>query len=173
MKTTLPIFIALAIIFASCNTSPNYEAPTSSDIAGDHDMHDHEQQSDIELAHKLGADEYGMRKYVMAFLKAGPNRDHNQEEAQALQKAHLENIGKMADAGKLVLAGPFMDDGELRGIYVFDVETVEEAIELTSTDPMIKKGRLIMEMHPWYGSAALMQVNEIHNKIQSVNISTH
>ncbi len=58
------------------------------------------------------------------------------------------------------------DDGPLRGIYVFDVRTVAEAEALTKTDPAIQAGSLVMELHPWYGSAALMMVNEVHAKIE-------
>jgi uncharacterized protein YciI len=122
------------------------------------------------LASQLGADDYGMRQYVMAFLKSGPNRSQDSLEAANLQKAHLDNITRMAEEGKLVFAGPFMDDFEVRGIYIFAVESIEEAETLTSTDPAIKAGRLTMELHPFYGSAALMQVNEIHNKIARINI---
>lgn len=121
---------------------------------------------DAELAAELGADDYGMRRYVMAFLKSGPNRPDDTEKVQALQRAHLENIRKMAEAGQLVLAGPFMDDGEIRGIYVFAVDSVEEAERLTATDPAIRAGSLVMELHPWYGSAALMKVNDIHARIE-------
>jgi uncharacterized protein YciI len=122
-----------------------------------------------ELAEQLGADDYGMRQYVMAFLKAGPNRDQDSTRAAELQRAHLDNIRKMAEEGDLVLAGPFMDSGEVRGIYIFDVRTVEEARKLTETDPAIKAGALEMELHPWYGSAALMQINEIHGQISKQN----
>ena len=120
---------------------------------------------DPELAAELGADAYGMRRYVMAFLKAGPNRDRDPAEAAELQKAHLANIRRLAGIGKLALAGPFLDDGELRGIYIFAVDTVEEARELTATDPAVQAGSLEMEMHPWYGSAALMRVNEVHRTV--------
>ena len=119
-------------------------------------------------AQKLGADDYGMRSYVMAFLKSGPNRDQTEEEAQELQAAHMANIGRLADEGTLVLAGPFLDNGDLRGIYIFAVESVEEAEVLTATDPAIKAGRLIMELHPWYGSAAVMEVGEIHEIISKI-----
>ena len=121
---------------------------------------------DATLAAKLKADDLGMRTYVMAFLKAGPNRERPREEAQKLQVAHRANIRRLADEGKLVLAGPFADDGPLRGIYIFDVATVAEAEALTKTDPAIQAGQLVMELHPWYGSAALMMVNEVHAKIQ-------
>ncbi|MCR9173323.1 MAG: YciI family protein [bacterium] len=119
-------------------------------------------------AQELGADDYGMRSYVMAFLKAGPNRSQSPEEAKELQAAHMANIGRLADEGKLVLAGPFLDDGELRGIYIFAVESIEEAEALTATDPAIQAGSLVMELHPWYGSAAVMEVSEIHDKISKI-----
>jgi uncharacterized protein YciI len=121
---------------------------------------------DAALAARLKADDIGMRTYVMALLKAGPNRDRPAEEAQRLQAAHRANIDRLAAQGKLILAGPFADDGVLRGIYVFDVPTVAEAEALTNTDPAIQAGQLVMELHPWYGSAALMMVNEVHGKIQ-------
>lgn len=121
-------------------------------------------------AFEYGADQYGMRKYVMAFLKKGPNRDRDSAEAYNLQMAHMENIGKMAEAGKLVLAGPFMGDGDIRGIYIFNVETVEEAEALTATDPAIKAGSLVMELMPWYGSAALVGVNDEHKRVAKINI---
>ena len=121
---------------------------------------------DAALAAKLKADDNGMRPYVMALLKAGPNRNRPREEAQKLQAAHMANINRLAAERKLLLAGPFADDGVLRGIYIFDVPTVAEAEALTRTDPAIQAGQLVMELHPWYGSAALMMVNEIHQQIE-------
>ena len=118
------------------------------------------------LATRLGADDYGMRMYVIAFLKAGPNRDQDSITAAELQQAHLDNIRRLAEEGKLALAGPFGDDGILRGLYIFNVTTVEEASSLTETDPAIQAGRLEMELHPWYGSAAVQEVYEIHKRIQ-------
>lgn len=121
---------------------------------------------DAALAAKLKADDLGMRLYVMALLKAGPNRDRPPEEARRLQAAHMANIRRLADQGKLMLAGPFGDDGQLRGIYLFDVSTVAEAEALTKSDPAVQAGSLVMELHPWYGSAALMMVNELHAHIE-------
>ena len=126
---------------------------------------------DSALAAAIGADEYGMRQYVLAFLKRGPNRNQDSAEAEALQQAHLDNIMKMADEGKLVVAGPFMDDGDVRGIYIFNVATVEEAEALTKTDPAIIAGRLTMELHPWYGSAALVLNNNLHKRVEKKNVA--
>ena len=131
----------------------------------------HKGSYDEAAAKKYGADEYGMRRYVMAFLKKGPNRDRTKEESAALQNAHMENIGKLAKEGKLALAGPFLDDGELRGIYIFNVETIEEAEVLTNTDPAVKAGSLVMELKEWYGSAAVMAVNDIHQTLKKKSVT--
>jgi uncharacterized protein YciI len=128
-------------------------------------------QYDPQLAQKLGADEYGMKTYVMAFLKSGPNRPKDSAAQAELQKAHLKNITRLADEGKLIIAGPFMDDQPIRGIFIFNVNTIEEAKKLTETDPAVKAGSLIMELHPWYGSAALMETVAIHKKLQKKSIT--
>ena len=93
-----------------------------------------------------------MKTVYLGFLKKGPNRkegDGETPEIQELQKAHLANINRLAATKKLVMAGPFGDDGELRGIFVFRVDSLKEAEDLCATDPMIKIGRLTVELHPW------------------------
>lgn len=126
---------------------------------------------DSAKAAKFGADEYGMRIYVMAFLKRGTNRSLSKDSATILQQAHLKNIQRMAEEGKLILAGPFLGNGDLRGIYLFDVSSIAEAEELTKTDPAIQAGSLEMELIEWYGSAALMEVNDIHKTITQKSIT--
>ncbi len=121
------------------------------------------------LAKELGADEYGMKKYVMAFLLRGDAKLDSVERGR-IQAAHLKNIGKLADAGKLIVAGPFLDDQDIRGIFIFNVESVEEAEKLTATDPAIQAGVLKMELHPWFGTAALIEAVKIHKTIQRKNI---
>lgn len=128
-------------------------------------------QYDAELAKKLGADEYGMKTYVMAFLKTGPNRLKDSAARMQLQMAHLKNITRLAEEGKLIVAGPFLDDKDIRGIFIFNVSTVAEAKKLTESDPAVKAGSLVMELHPWYGSAALMQTVEIHKKIEKKSVT--
>jgi uncharacterized protein YciI len=93
-----------------------------------------------------------MYTVYLGFLKKGPNRkdgDANDPEVQQLQKAHLANINRLAETKKLVMAGPFGDDGELRGLFVFRVSSMKEAEDLAQTDPMIKIDRLRLELHPW------------------------
>ena len=155
------LVLALALAAAACAArSTSTTAPTAAPSAAPTDGYD------AALAERLGADERGMRSYVVAFLVPGPNRGQPPEEAKALMTAHLANIVRMADEGTLVLAGPFRDEGPYAGIYVFAVETVEEAAALTATDPAIQAGRLAMELHPWYGSAALGELNALHRRIQ-------
>lgn len=128
-------------------------------------------QYDAALAKKLGADEYGMKTYVMAFLKAGPNRPKDSVARAELQKAHLENIVRLAKEGKLVVAGPFLDGQDIKGIFIFNVSSVEEARQLTETDPAVKAGSLVMELHPWYGTAALIATYDIHQKIEKKSVA--
>lgn len=155
MKSYFVLYVFLSIT-AGCSMPGNDESRDS----GTANM-----QIDTLLAQKLGADEYGMKTYYFAFLKAGPNRSQSQEEAERIQRAHLDNINRLSEEGILVLAGPFLDNGDIRGIYVFDVDDFEEAEKLAETDPAVKSGRLTMELHPWYGSAALLKLKDIHKKI--------
>jgi uncharacterized protein len=127
-------------------------------------------QYDPQLAQKLGADEYGMKTYVMAFLKAGPNRPKDSVARAELQKAHLKNITKLVAGGKLIFAGPFLDDQPIKGIFIFNVTSIEEAKKLTETDPAIKAGSLVIELHPWYGSAALMETVDIYKKLEKKSV---
>lgn len=125
-------------------------------------------QYDAELAKRLGADERGMKSYVLAILRTGPANIADKEVRANLFKGHFAMIERLAGAGKLAVAGPLDDPkNEYRGIYVFNVTTVEEAQKLTETDPSIKAGIFRVEFIQWYASAALMDVTNIHNRIQA------
>jgi uncharacterized protein YciI len=121
---------------------------------------------DSTLAKKFGADDYGMKQYVMAFLKAGPTKITDSAQRAQLLRGHLQNIMRLAKEGKLVVAGPFLDNTSLAGVFIFDVRTTEEARELVNTDPAVKAGMFDVEFHPWYASAALMQVISVHGTLQ-------
>jgi uncharacterized protein YciI len=120
---------------------------------------------DAQLASKLGGDENGMRQYVMVILKTGPTPRAKGPERDEMFKGHFANIQRLAAAGRLVLAGPFDGVDGWRGMFVFAVKDIDEAKELTATDPVIASGEMVAEFHKYYGSAALMQVNETHNRI--------
>lgn len=97
-------------------------------------------------------DDYEMKNYFMVFLKRGPNRTQDSATAAAIQKGHLEHLTKMANEGKMDIAGPFMDDWDVRGICVYNVATKEEVEKLVNMDPAITSGRLVAEIHPWYAA---------------------
>ncbi len=126
---------------------------------------------DAELAKKLGGNENGMKSYVFVILKTGPNdATVTGKDRDEIFKGHMANIGRLADAGQLAVAGPFgKNDKGWRGLYIFNVVTVEEAQKIVETDPAVKSGILIADMTPWYGSASLMATPEIHKKIAKVN----
>ena len=130
-----------------------------------------QEKFDQELADKVGADPYGMKKYVIAFLYRGDRvNEYSAEERAELQKGHMANISRLAEEGKMVLAGPFFGNEDLRGLFFFDVQSIEEAQALTESDPSIKAGVLKMELKEWYDSAALPLLFDLHSKIAKEDI---
>ena len=159
-----PYLLAFALIVtAGCadTQAPEHAADLSSEPA-----------YDAALAQELGADDYGMRSYVMVILKTGPNDKTLTDETERAEifKGHFANMRTLAADKDLILAGPFGDpEGIRRGLYIFNVKTVEEAQKLVMTDPAVKAGIFTPEFTPYYGSAALMQVNEVHKRIAKTN----
>ena len=156
IKSLSVIFILTFILFSPC-----IKAQESNNAVG----------YDSTLAQKLGADEYGMKQYIMAFLKKGPNRSQDSTQRAEIQKAHLKNIMKLAAEGKLIVAGPFLDNTDIRGIFIFNVGSIEEAKKLTESDPAVKAGVLSMELHPWYGPAILPEVLKLNRKLEKKSVA--
>lgn len=123
---------------------------------------------DAELAKKLGADERGMRSYVMCVLKTGPkDGEIKGKDRTDIFNGHFANINRLADEGKLAVAGPFGKNAKAyRGLYIFNVATIEDAEKLVVLDPAVKAGVFTYELTPWYGTAALMATPELHKKLE-------
>ena len=123
---------------------------------------------DAELAKKLGADERGMKNYVLCILKTGPkDADIKGKSRDAIFAGHFANINRLADEGKLAVAGPFGDnDKAWRGLYIFNVSTIEEAQKLVMLDPAVKAGVFVPDLTLWYGTAAMMIIPETHKKLE-------
>lgn len=144
----LAMSLAFAITVQAQNQNPKYDAA---------------------LAKSLGADDYGMKSYVLVILKTGSNKIEDKEKVNALFRGHMENIGRLANDGKLVVAGPFgKNDKEYRGIFILNVKTTAEARTLLETDPAVKERLLDAELFPWYGSAALPEYLKAHEKIEKL-----
>lgn len=93
-----------------------------------------------------------MQQYYMAFLKSGPNRSQNKKETDSLQILHLEHLTRMYEEGYADISGPFGDDGDIRGITIYNTPTLEIADSLANMDPMVKSGRLVIEIRPWWAA---------------------
>lgn len=91
-----------------------------------------------------------MTTYYLGLLRRGAKwTPEVTEETERVQETHLAYIRNMFEAGDLLVAGPFTDDGELRGVFLFRTATLEEAQALAEDDPAVKAGRLIVDIHPW------------------------
>ncbi len=150
MKTVT--FLLIAIIFTATavgqSTNPKYDSV---------------------LAHKLGADDYGMKNYVFVILKSGDNHSTDQHFKDSCFIGHLKNIQRLAKSGKLVVAGPFgKNENDYRGLFVLNVSTFEEAHDLLDSDPAINQHFLSADLYPWYGSAALPEYLEVSDKIWKI-----
>lgn len=91
-----------------------------------------------------------LKQYWLAILRKGPTRDHDEATAAAIQKGHMAHMEKVAAEGKLLIAGPFGDDGDWRGLLVYDVEERAEAEALCAADPAVQAGRLVCDIRPWW-----------------------
>jgi uncharacterized protein YciI len=122
---------------------------------------------DSTLARKLGADERGMKMYVLVILKTGPNNVTDSVKRAELFAGHFRNINALAAQKKLIVAGPLeKNERSYRGIFILDVATSEEAEKLLSNDPTIKEKIFETEYFNWYGSAALPEYLKSDEKIR-------
>jgi len=121
---------------------------------------------DANLAKTLGADNLGMKMYVMVILKTGSNKVADKAKRDSLFAGHFANINRLIELKKMVIAGPFeQNEKTYRGIFILDVNTFEEATALLETDPTIKGKIFETEMFHWYGSAALPEYLHTADKL--------
>ncbi|MEO7264759.1 MAG: hypothetical protein ABIW38_07590 [Ferruginibacter sp.] len=122
---------------------------------------------DSSLAKKLNGNDNGMKRYVLVMLKTGSNITTDKKLHDSLFGGHMNNLRRMADMGKLTVAGPLgKNDKTYRGIFIFNVETFEEAEKLLATDPAVANKLLDAELYSLWCTAALQEIPEIHLKLQ-------
>ncbi|MGE5177065.1 MAG: YciI family protein [Hyphomicrobiales bacterium] len=98
---------------------------------------------------------WAMRTYVLVLIYRGPYAPATDEERDRLFHQHLASNARLHEEGKLILAGPMRDSGDLRGIFVFDSESPEEVEGWCAGDPAIAAGVFRIEIHPWYSAKGI------------------
>ncbi len=122
---------------------------------------------DKAYADSLGADENGMKMYVLVILKTGTAKVTDKATLDGIFKGHMQNIKRLAANGKLIVAGPLeKNEQAYRGIFIFNVKTLEEARALVDTDPAIISKVLAADLFNWYGSAALPEYLKFQDKVE-------
>jgi len=122
---------------------------------------------DKALADKLGSDSYGMKRYYLVILKTGANITSDKNIINSSFKGHMDNINKLVEEGKLIVAGPLgKNDKDYRGIFILNnLKDMDEAKELLESDLAVKNGLLDYDIFNWYGSAALPEYLPFSDKI--------
>jgi uncharacterized protein YciI len=122
-----------------------------------------------QLANTLGADNYGMKNYILVLLKTGENINPNEDLKNKSYEGHFKNIDKLINDKKLIIVGPInKNENNYRGLFILDVDDFTSAEQLISNDAAIKNGYLSYELYNWYGSAALPKNLEISDKIWKI-----
>jgi len=151
MKMYYRFFIILFGLFTAANLNSQTPNP----------------EYDSTLARKLGADERGMKSYIFVILKTGPAVIEAGARRDSLFAGHFSNMNRMAEAGKLVIAGPMgTNDKSYRGIFILDVKTIDEAKILLQNDPTVREKIFDTELYEWYGSAAISEYLKVAKKIE-------
>ena len=159
IKLTFCIF--LLIFSGSCR-----EEQKAPELGGDSTMENEAKISAREIKEELASRGYQtfdyvdessgdtiiMQQYFMAFLKSGPVKSANKKQLDSLQALHLAHLGRMYKEGYADISGPFGDDGEIRGITIYNTPSLKMADSLANLDPMVKSGRLVIEIHPWWAA---------------------
>ena len=91
-----------------------------------------------------------IKQYWFVMLTKGSNRMQDSATAAKIQEGHMANISRLYYDGKLKVAGPFGDEGDWLGIFIFDCATKEEVEQLLKTDPAVAAGRLAVDIRPWW-----------------------
>jgi uncharacterized protein YciI len=102
-----------------------------------------------EDAFHLPSSPHSTEQFVFGVYTRGPDRSQPPEEAEKIQAAHLAYQAELHKAGKLVVAGPFMEDADWRGVVIYRVPSIEDAKTLAAADPAVKAGRLVLVAWPW------------------------
>lgn len=153
MKRIAPAFLFTLLLLPWTATAEN-TAPPGFDEA---------------LARSLGADDYGMRQYVLVILVTGPTPVPAGAERDEMFRGHFTNMKRLAADGKLVVAGPLDGVNGWRGLFLLATDDLDEAAALVATDPVIMHGEMVAMYHKYYGSAGLMLVNDTHVKLARKN----
>ena len=154
--------LAVVFIVSACNFGPKNQPSSGDTTTTDIDNSLLNRRTGDELAREgfeffeyadpVSGDTILMQQYFIAFLKSGEIRSQNQQEADSLQALHLAHLQRMYDLGYADISGPFGDNGDIRGITIYNVPTLSIADSLANLDPSVRAGRLEIEIHPWWAA---------------------
>lgn len=151
--------LAMATMLPAC---AHHDAPATQASSNEYDA---------QLAEELGADDYGRKSYIFVTLKTGPADITDATLRSEIFAGHFANMRNLAEQGKLVLAGPFIEAGDKRGLLILNTASIEEAKAWTANDPAVAAGIFVAEYDAYYGSAALQLLNDLQPSLQKTQVN--
>ena len=159
VRTRIFIYVAGILLLASCNPATRKDQQPSEQADSSALSQSEIKQRLVEKGYQVfdyideqSGDTILMQQYYIAFLKRGPSRSQSPSEADSLQALHLAHLARMYEEGYADISGPFGDDGEIRGITIYNTPNQKMADSLARLDPMVQAGRLDIEIHPWWAA---------------------
>lgn len=151
MKTQLLLFVITLLLLSCKDVNKTKSVPISNISAASQIAQLKADGFEIfDYVDEESGDTIIMQQYYMAFLSRGEHQEIPKANLDTLQKAHMAHLSRMYEAGYADISGPFGDDGELRGITIYNVPTLKMADSLVNLDPMVKAGRLHVDIKPWW-----------------------
>jgi uncharacterized protein len=98
------------------------------------------------------ADRPALEEHTLVLLVRPPDAPEvSDEEAESLQEQHLAFLQEKRREGVMAAAGPFrgQSDDRWRGLCLYLVSP-ERAWELAQDDPLVRSGRLGVQVWTWF-----------------------
>ena len=125
------------LAFAACGTAPAPAAPPAP-------------AAEVPAA-AAAADDDAELACTLVLLRTGtPPQPLTDDARRAAFQGHFTNMQRLAEAGDLLLAGPFGKQRapDLRGLFVLDTADPARARALAASDPAVAAGIFVAELHP-------------------------
>jgi uncharacterized protein YciI len=117
----------------------------------------------------------GQANYVFVLITTGPKAaEKSADERKSIFEGHMSNMQRLADEGKLIVAGPFggARNKNWRGLFIMDTPKVDEAKAWADSDPGVQSGVFSLEFRPMRASIELRKTMQFEKELKAAQASS-